>query len=93
MTAFTVAKGIARIVSVIGVGKVVKDVVENNTTIVTQKDAVKVAAGGLVIGAVLVDATVRHVNNRFDEAEEWYQKWKQKKSEEPEAPPVVEPPE
>lgn len=87
MNIFSVVKGIAHIVSVIGVGKVVKDVIEHNTTIVTQRDAVKVAAGGLVIGAVLVDASIHHVSNRIDEAEEWFEKRKQK--DEPETPPEI----
>lgn len=90
MTVFSVAKGAAHLVSVIGVAKIVKDVIDHNTTIVTQRDAVKVAAGGLVIGAVLVDASVRHVSNRIDEVEEWFEKRK-KKDEQPEAPPEVAP--
>jgi hypothetical protein len=56
----------------LGVSKVINDVITNNTVVETSADAVKVWAGSVVLGSILVDATSKHVNDKMDAVATWY---------------------
>lgn len=67
-----IAKLAVQLVSSVGVSKVVNDIIRNNTNVVTTADAVKVAAGSLVIGSMIAEHASEHVNNRMESAVAWY---------------------
>lgn len=67
-----VARLAVHLISSVGVSKVVNDIIKNNTNVVTTADAVKVAAGSLVIGSMIAEHASKHVNNRVDAAIAWY---------------------
>lgn len=68
----TTLKLAAQVVASFGVTKVVNDVITNNTTVQTTADAVKVWAGALVIGSMVVDKAAEHIGSRVDQAADWY---------------------
>jgi len=70
--ALPVARIAVHVIASLGVSKVVGDVIKNNTTVVTTADAVKVYAGGLVLGSIIVDAASEHVTDRMNSISEWY---------------------
>lgn len=70
-TVIPVAKLAVNVLAGIGVTKVVKDIITNNTNVVTTADAVKVWSGGLVIGAIIMDSATKHVNDRMNELVAW----------------------
>lgn len=59
-------------ISTIGVSKVVHDVIRNNVTVLTPADGIKVAVGSLVIGSMVADHTIAHVNGYMDRAIAWH---------------------
>lgn len=65
-------KVVGQVVASFGVTKVINDVIANNTTINTTADAVKVWAGALVIGSMVVDQAANHISDRVDQAAAWY---------------------
>lgn len=62
----------AQVVSTFGVTKVVNDIIAANTNVQTTADAVKVWAGALVIGSMIVEQASDHVGSRVDQAAAWY---------------------
>lgn len=68
---FPMVKVGVHIMSLLGVSKVVNDIIQNNTTIVTTFDAIKVNAGSLVIGSIVADAAANHVEQRINEVTTW----------------------
>jgi hypothetical protein len=70
---FPIVRLAVHLVSSVGVSKVVNDIIRNNTDVVTTADAVKVAAGGLVIGSMVAEQASRHVTARLDDVLAWYQ--------------------
>lgn len=70
----TLAKVGVHILASLGVSKVVKDIIVNNTNVVTTADGVKVIAGSLVLGSMIAEHASNHVNRQFDKAYEWYQR-------------------
>lgn len=60
-----------QVVAGLGVSKVINDIVVNNTNVVTQTDAVRVAAGSIVLGSMIVDAATDHVQDRFTALANW----------------------
>lgn len=68
-----IAKLAVNLISSVGVSKVVNDIIRNNTNVATTADAVKVAAGSLVLGSMIADHASKHVNDRVDSAVAWYQ--------------------
>lgn len=68
-----VFKFVAQIATTMGVSKVVRDVITNNTDVETTADAVKVATGSFVIGGMIAEQAHEHVNRRIDSAVAWYE--------------------
>jgi hypothetical protein len=60
------------LISTVGVSKVVRDIISNNTDVETTADAVKVWAGSLVIGGMVAERASEHVNRRVDGAITWF---------------------
>lgn len=75
-SAIPIAKLAVHVVSSIGVSKVVNDIIKNNVTVVTSTDAVKVAAGSIVIGSMVAEKASNHVNERMDAIAAWIAKRK-----------------
>jgi hypothetical protein len=67
-----IAKLVTHVVASVGVSKVVNDIIRNNTEVVNTADAVKVAAGSIVIGSMVAEAASKHVNNRMTAVAAWY---------------------
>lgn len=66
MVNVTVVKTVAQIIGGLGVSKVVGQVIQNNTTIVTVTDAILVRAGSLVISSIAIDHATSHIGDIFD---------------------------
>lgn len=77
MNAFGIAKVTINLVSGLGVVKIVDNVIKNNVAIVTTWDAIRVNAGVLALGTVVLDHTAQHINNRMDELNAWQAKRKE----------------
>jgi hypothetical protein len=60
-----------QLVASIGVSKVINDIITNNTRVETAADAVKVWTGSIVIGSMIAEQAVNHVNSRIDQASAW----------------------
>lgn len=58
-------------VSCLGVGKVVADIVKNNTVALTTSQKILVNAGGVVLGSMIVEQATNHVNRTIDQLIEW----------------------
>lgn len=69
---FPITKLAVHLVSSVGVSKVVNDIIRNNTDVLTTADAVKVAAGSLVIGSMIAEQASEHVTRRLDAVLTWY---------------------
>ena len=54
------------IVSSLGVSKVVGDIIRNNTTVLTTSQRLLVNTGGLVLGSMIVEQAIDHVNRTID---------------------------
>jgi hypothetical protein len=67
------------VVASVGVSKVVNDIIRYNTNVETTADAVKVAAGALVLGSIVADTASDHVNKRIDQVANWNKNRKAKK--------------
>lgn len=74
MLSLTSTKLVVNIVSSIGVSKVIGDIVKNNTTVLTGSQKFFVNAGGLVIGSMVVEQALNHVNRTIDDVVEWHRK-------------------
>lgn len=65
------AKMAAQLITTISVGKVTRDIIQNNTTVETTADAAKVWAGSFVIGGMIVEQASSHVDRRIDGLVAW----------------------
>jgi hypothetical protein len=72
MTILPVAKVAAQVIASLGVSKIVNDVIRNNTNSETTADAVKVAAGSIVLGSLIAEHASNHVNTRIAALATWY---------------------
>jgi hypothetical protein len=61
----------AQLVASVGVSKVINDIITNNTRVETAADAVKVWTGSIVLGSIIAEQAVNHVNARIDQAQAW----------------------
>lgn len=86
MLSLTSTKLAVNIVSSIGVSKVIGDIVKNNTTVLTGSQKFFVNAGGLVLGSMVVEQALNHVNRTIDDIVEWHRK---ETAEEPVAEPTT----
>lgn len=64
------------LVAGLGVSKVVKDIVVNNTTIITRTDAVRVFTGRMVIASMATAAVTKYVDQHIDKVVAWNEKRK-----------------
>jgi len=64
----TLAKFAAHILASLSVGKVIEDVIKNNTTIVTRSDQVRVTVGGFILGSMIVDKAANQLSTHWDAA-------------------------
>lgn len=67
MLSVPLIKAAAQIVGGLGVSKIVHQVVQNNTTVVTLTDTILIRAGSLVLGSIAVDHATTHVAEMVDE--------------------------
>jgi hypothetical protein len=71
---FSHVKFAAHVASTIGVGKVIKDVISNNVTVVSGIDKAAVTVGTIVLGGVVTEAASRYLTNTFDMMESsWFE--------------------
>lgn len=61
------AKTAVRFASALGSSKIVHDIIQNNCTVSTTADKVKVAIGSVVIGSMIADHVSSYVDVKFDE--------------------------
>ena len=87
MNPFSIVKSAISIGAIFGVGKVVNDIVANNTNAVTKADALKITAGGLLISGLVVDAATERMHGRVDQLQNWLEKKKEQNSEVKESTP------
>jgi hypothetical protein len=66
-----IARLAVHLIAGVGVSKVVNDIIVNNTKILTTADAVKVWTGSVVIGSMISEQAVKHVNGRVDALVAW----------------------
>lgn len=64
-------KLVTQLFASVGVSKVLNDTIVNNTNIQTSADAVKVWCGSIVLGSMLVDSAVKHVDEKVDAVLAW----------------------
>lgn len=76
-----IAKLVVNAAAGAGVSKVINDIIQNNTTVETTADAVKVWVGSGVIGMMAADAGSKHVNAKFDSVAAWFEARKEAKTE------------
>jgi riboflavin biosynthesis pyrimidine reductase len=69
------------IVSGLGVSKILGDIIKNNTVVVTTSQKVMVNAGGIVLGSMLAEAAVDHVNATVDRIVDWHKTQDEEKKE------------
>ena len=74
MLSLTSTKLAINIVSSLGVSKVVGDIVRNNTTVMTGSQKFLVNAGGLVLGSMIMEHAMNHVNTTIDNVVEWHRR-------------------
>lgn len=65
-------KAVAHIATVLSVTKVSKDIIVNNTDVITGFDQARVWIGSFVIGGMAAEAASSHVDQRIDGAIAWY---------------------
>jgi hypothetical protein len=65
-------KAVANIATVMSVTKVTKDIIVNNTEVVTGFDQARVWIGSFVIGGMMAESASAHVDRRIDGAIAWY---------------------
>lgn len=72
MNKIEIAKHTASVIVGLGTGKIVKDIIKNNTEIVTRTDMVTVASASVVIGSMASDATREYTDAKIDAVVAWY---------------------
>ena len=72
-------KAVANIATVLSVSKVTKDIIVNNTEVVTGFDQARVWIGSFVIGGMMAESASAHVDRRIDGALAWYENFQSEK--------------
>jgi|RhiMetStandDraft_4_1073278.scaffolds.fasta_scaffold317376_1 predicted MFS family arabinose efflux permease len=67
LTALTLAKFAAQTVAGMGASKIVTDIVKNNVTIATTAQKVTVTAGTFVLGSMIFEQSVNHIERLIAE--------------------------
>lgn len=73
-------KAVANIATVLSVSKITKDVITNNTDVITGADQARVWFGSFVIGGMVAERASEHVDRRIDGALAWYDNFQAKKN-------------
>jgi hypothetical protein len=68
LTALTLAKFAAQTIAGMGASKIVTDIVKNNVTVVTTAQKVTVGAGTFVLGSMIFEQSVNHIERLVAEA-------------------------
>lgn len=58
----------------VGVSKVIYDIIDNNTTVETAADSVKVTIGSAVLATIVVDHTLDYLNDKVDSVADLFKK-------------------
>lgn len=74
MTKLEIAKRAINIAVVIGTGKIVSQVVSNNTNPENVIDEITVTAGSLAIGGLVAAETAKYTDAKIDEIADWWKK-------------------
>lgn len=61
------AKMAVRIVTTVGVSKVVHDIIQNNTTVETGADSAKVWVGSYILGSMITEKARENTSQKFDD--------------------------
>ena len=80
MNALEIAKAAASMVVGIGTSKIVHSVIDNNVDTVTVVDKVTVAAGSIVIGSMVGEATKKHLDTQIQAVVDKYHSIKNKQN-------------
>jgi hypothetical protein len=72
MSKLAIAKLAVQAVTSLGVSKVIMDIIKNNANVETAADSVRVAAGSLVLGSMIVEHASDHVSTQFDKVLAWH---------------------
>lgn len=67
-----VAQFVVEIVAILGVSKVVSQVIENNTASEKGLDRLKIKIGSLILGFIVVDYTTKYVSEAFTSVIDWF---------------------
>lgn len=67
------ARLVVQVASTLGVSKVIADVISNNTTVLTPADTVRVWTGSIVLGSMLCDQAMKHVDVQFNRVLDWHE--------------------
>lgn len=67
LTALTLAKFTAQTIAGMGASKIVTDIVKNNVTIATTAQKVTVTAGTFVLGSMIFEQSVNHIERLITE--------------------------
>jgi hypothetical protein len=76
-----VVKLAINVIAGLGVSKVINDIIQNNTNVVTTADAVKVATGSVVLGAMVVEQASNFTDRQWNNFSEWNEKRKAEEAE------------
>lgn len=74
-----IATGAAQLVASVGVSKVVKDIITNNTTVETAADNAQVWVGAVVIGTMATDAASDFTTKKIEKTVAAVRKFKNRK--------------
>ena len=67
-----IVKLAVHVIASLGVSKVINDIIQSNTNVETTADAVRVAAGSVVIGSMIAEHASNHVQARLDALSAWH---------------------
>lgn len=62
----------ADIICGLGVSKIVHDVIDTNTVVVTKSDFAKKWIGTIVIGSIVAERTSDHIDSKIDWIASWF---------------------
>ena len=82
LTALTLGKLAAQTIAGMGASKIVTDIVKNNVTAVTTAQKVTVGAGTFVLGSMIFEQSVNHIERLITEVSDSFKSAKQEIAEE-----------
>lgn len=76
-----VAKLVVHAIGTLGVQKILNDIIVRNTTVTTSFDAIRIAAGNLVLSSMLMESASDHIDRRWQDATAWMERKKEEQEE------------